>query len=82
MFTPTLMDRQSYDSTVKGQMGEKGQESVVQIKQFGKDAGEQVTYNQVLDHYREEAFSVLGQTDIPEDLKDVVRTYFIELDQE
>ncbi|MCT4620412.1 MAG: hypothetical protein N4A62_13595 [Marinisporobacter sp.] len=51
------------------------------MKKFGDTLGESINYQEVLKNYKEGAYEELRTKEIPENMKEIVKTYFTELEQ-
>ncbi|MCT4605989.1 MAG: hypothetical protein N4A64_07760 [Marinisporobacter sp.] len=80
IFTPKYRG-QGESSQIKGNINESGREDVTQVKKFGDTLGESVNYQEVLKNYKEGAYEKLHTKEIPKNMKEIVKTYFTELEQ-
>jgi hypothetical protein len=80
IFTPQTIGGEGEKSQLKGNKNNNGSnETVVDKAQTYK--GEAVPYNKVLGQYREQAMESINTSDIPEGMKEIVKSYFESIDE-
>lgn len=81
IFSPKRLDSGGEKSNIHGEMNESGQKDTIEVKEFGKDMGESVPFGDVLKSYKESEFHRLDEEEIPINMKEIVKEYFIKLDE-
>lgn len=81
IFAPKNLNAEGERSNVHGNVNETGQRDTIEVKKFGETMGESIPFSEVLKNYKESEFHRLHEEDIPPNMKEIVKEYFIKLDE-
>jgi len=81
IFSPKRLDADGERSNIHGNMNKSGQKDTIEIKKFGETMGESIPFGDVLKDYKESEFHRLDEEGIPPNMKEIVKEYFIKLDE-
>ncbi|MCT4565203.1 MAG: hypothetical protein N4A68_12940 [Maledivibacter sp.] len=62
-------------------MNKSGQKDTTEVKKFGEDMGEAIPFGEVYKNYKKSEYQRLEQEEIPPNMKEIVKKYFIKLDE-
>ncbi|SHJ47841.1 hypothetical protein [Paramaledivibacter caminithermalis] len=62
-------------------MNKSGQKDIIKVKKFGEDMGESIPFSEVYRNYKNSEYQRLEEEEIPPNMKEIVKKYFIKLDE-
>jgi len=80
IFTPKNLGGEGEKTQVHGNIDSSGEGDVIQVKKFGDTPGSSIPYDEVLNIYKEDVYKRLDNTEIPLNMKELIRKYFGELE--
>jgi hypothetical protein len=80
IFNPKNLGGDSDKSTITGSKNNSGNSERVNTEKGINIRGDSVPYNQVVGEYKSRAFEGLDKSDIPEGMRDIVKSYFTSLE--
>ncbi|WP_432409518.1 hypothetical protein [Wukongibacter sp. M2B1] len=81
IFAPKNLDAEGERSNIHGEVNKTGQKDIIEVKKFGETMGESIPFSEVLKNYKESEIHRLDEEEIPPNMKEIVKEYFIKLDE-
>lgn len=81
IFTPKRLNVDGESSKIHDEIDKSGQKDIIEVKKFGEDMGESIPFSEVFRNYRDSEYKRLEEEEIPLNMQEVVKEYFIKLDE-
>ena len=62
-------------------MDKSGKKDTIEVKKFGEHMGEAIPFSEVFKSYKNSEYQRLEEKEIPANMREVVKEYFIKLDE-
>lgn len=81
VFTPKRLNIDGESTKIHDKMDKSGKKDTIEVKKFGEHMGEAIPFSEVFKSYKNSEYQRLEEKEIPANMREVVKEYFIKLDE-